>query len=107
MKLLLDESVPTQPRAELVGQDVSTVRHMGWSGKSNGELLEFARNEFDAFITLDRNLEHQQNITNRDIPIIVLNAKRSRKDHLEPLVPRILEALPNLKRGQVIHFEAT
>lgn len=106
MKLLLDESVPTQLRGELVGQDVSTVRHMGWSGKSNGELLELARNEFDAFITLDRNLEHQQNITNRDIPIIVLNAKRSRKDHLEPLVPRILEALPNLKRGQVIHFEA-
>ena len=107
MKLLLDESVPTQLRGELVGHDVSTVRQMGWSGKSNGELLQLARNEFDAFITLDRNLEHQLNITNRDIPIVVLNAKRSRKDYLEPLVPRMLEALPNLTRGQVIHFEAT
>lgn len=107
MKLLLDESVPMQLRGLFVGHDVSTVRTMGWSGKSNGELLKFARREFDAFITLDRNPEHQQNITNRDIPVIVLNAKRSRKDYLEPLVPHILEALLNLKRGQVIHFEAT
>ena len=62
MKLLLDESVPTQLRGELIGYDVSTVRRRGWSGKSNGELLELARHEFDAFITLDQNLEHQQNI---------------------------------------------
>ena len=60
MRLLLDESVPMQLRSLLVGHDVSTVRYMGWSSKSNGELLALARDEFDAFITLDRNLEHQQ-----------------------------------------------
>ncbi len=95
MKLLLDESVPMQLRSLFVGHEVSTVRTMGWSGKSNGELLKFARQEFDAFITLDQNLEHQQNITNRDIPIIVLNAKRSRKDYLEPLIPRCLKPCRN------------
>lgn len=107
MRLLLDESVPTQLRSLFVGHDVSTVRHMGWSSKSNGELLALARDEFDAFITLDRNLEHQQNITERDIPIIVLIARRSRIDYLEPLVPWVLEALQTLKRGQVIHIEAS
>ena len=106
MRLLLDESVPMQLRSLLVGHDVSTVRHMRWSGKSNGELLALVRDEFDAFITLDRNLEHQQNITERDIPIIVLIARRSRIDYLEPLVPRGLEALQNLKRGQVIRIGA-
>lgn len=105
MRLLLDESVPAQLRSLLVEHDVWTVRRMGWSGKSNGELLALARDEFDAFITLDQNLEHQQNVTERDIPIIVLVARRSRIDHLEPLVPRTLEALPNMKRGQVIRIE--
>ena len=104
MKLLLDESVPMQLRSLLIGHDVSTVRHTGWSGKSNGELLALARDEFDVFVTLDRNLEHQQNITERDIPIIVLIARRSRIDYLEPLVPRVLEALQILKRGQVIRI---
>ena len=106
MRLLLDESVPMQLRSLLVGHDVSTVRHMEWSSKSNGELLALARDEFDAFITLDRNLEHQQNITERDIPIIVLIARRSRIDYLEPLVPRVLESLQTLKRGQVMRIGA-
>ena len=107
MRLLLDESVPMQLRSLFVGHDVSTVRYMGWSGKSNGELLALARDEFDAFITLDRNLEHQQNITGSDIPIIVLIARRSRIDYLEPLVPQVLESLQTLKRGQVVHIGAS
>ena len=96
-----------QLRSLLVGHDVSTVRHMGWSGKSNGELLALARGEFDAFITLDRNLEHQQNITRSGVPIIVLISRRSRIDYLEPLVPRVLAALQTLKRGQVIRIGAS
>ncbi len=107
MRLLLDESVPMQLRSLFVDHDVSTVRHMGWSSKSNGELLALVRDEFDAFITLDRNLEYQQNITERDIPIIVLIARRNRIDYLEPLVPRVLEALQNLQRGQVVHIGAS
>ena len=107
MRLLLDESVPMQLRSLFVGHDVSTVRYMEWSSKSNGELLALARDEFDAFITLDRNLEHQQNITERDIPIIVLIARRSRIDYLEPLVPQVLEALQNLNRGQIFRIEAS
>ena len=106
MRLLLDESVPMQLRSLLVGHDVWTVRHMGWSSKSNGELLALARDEFDAFITLDKNLEHQQNMTEADIPVILLIARRSRIDYLEPLVPRMLESLQSLKRGQVIRIEA-
>jgi len=107
MRLLLDESVPIKLRSLFVGHDVSTVRHMGWSSKSNGELLALVRDEFDAFITLDRNLEHQQNITGNDIPIIVLIARRSRIDYLKPLVPQVLESLQTLKRGQVIHIGAS
>ena len=107
MRLLLDEPVPVQLRSLLIGHDARTVRDIGWDSKSNGELLALARDEFDAFITLDQNLEHQQNITERDIPIIVLVARRSRIDYLAPLVPRMLETLPNLQRGQVIRIEAS
>ena len=106
MRLLLDESVPMQLNSLLVGHDVWTVRDMGWSSKSNGELLALARDQFQAFITLDRNLEHQQNITERDIQIIVLIARRSRMDYLEPLVPRVLEVLQNSKRGEVVRIGA-
>ena len=79
---------------------------MGWGGKINGELPAFARDKFDVFITLDQNLDHQRNITETDIPVIVLVARRSRIDYLGPLVSRVLEALQSFKRGQVIRIEA-
>ena len=59
MRLLLDEQVPRRLKRSFAGHNVQTVRDMGWNGKSNGELLELARDEFDAFITLDRILEYQ------------------------------------------------
>jgi len=35
---------------------------MGWAGVSNGELLKKAQQEFDASLTVDRNLAFQQNL---------------------------------------------
>ncbi|MBI5921941.1 MAG: DUF5615 family PIN-like protein [Betaproteobacteria bacterium] len=61
MRLLLDESVPSRFRRSLPNHEVRTVVEMGWSGIKNGELLALAANEFDAFITVDKNLPYQQN----------------------------------------------
>ncbi|MXZ36153.1 MAG: hypothetical protein F4X19_08195 [Acidobacteria bacterium] len=106
MRLLLDEQVPRRLKRSFPGHSVQTVRDMGWNGKSNGELLALARDEFDAFITLDRKLEYQQNITEEDIPIIVLITKRISIEYLQPLVPKVLQALNDPNRGEVVHIEA-
>ncbi len=106
MNLLLDEQMPGKLGRLLSGHEFFTVQQMGWDGKHNGELLALARNRFDAFITLDRNMEYQQNITEADIPILVLITRNSRIEYLEPLVPKILDALTNPERGQVTHIRA-
>ena len=60
MRLLLDESVPARLRHSLKAQEVKTVGEMGWSGIKNGEFLMLAAVDFDAFITVDKNLQYQQ-----------------------------------------------
>ena len=104
MKLLLDESVPWDLRTLLPGHDVWTARYIGWDGKSNGELMALARDEFDVMITLDQSIPYQLHITEEDVSIIVLAAATNRTSDLEPLAPRVLEALRDLKRGQVVHI---
>ena len=56
MRLLLDESVPAKLRRALPNHAVRTAVEMGWSGVKNGKLLALASAEFDAFITVDKNL---------------------------------------------------
>jgi hypothetical protein len=44
---------------------------MGWSGESNGTLLSLAEAYFEVFVTGDRNLSFQQNLSGRKIAVIV------------------------------------
>ena len=94
MRVLLDECLPRRLKRELVGHDARTVPEMGWASKRNGELLALAVGQFDVFLTADRNLSYQQDVSSFDIAIVVLVARSNRFEDLRPLAPRILEILP-------------
>ena len=69
MRILLDEDLPRRLAAMLVGHEVSTVQRNGWTGIKNGRLLGLAAAGFDVFLTMDRNLEFQQNLATLPIAI--------------------------------------
>jgi hypothetical protein len=60
-----------------------------------------AQGDFDIFLTSDRNLSHQQNLSAFDIAVIVLVAGSNRIDDLRPLVSRVLEVLGTVQAGTV------
>lgn len=94
MKLLLDENLPKRIKGDLLGHEVFTVRDCGWNGKTNGALLEVMMLEgFEALITFDKNLKHQQNFEKYPIPVIVLNAYNNTYLELVQLVPKLLNVL--------------
>ena len=80
-----------------------TVQEMGWNGIKNGSLLRRAQLEFDALITIDGNMIYQQHVADFSIGLVVLHARNNRVPLLLPLVADILNALPALKTGEVIH----
>jgi hypothetical protein len=100
VKLLLDECIDRRLYKDLAGHDVKTVPQMGWAGIKNGELLTLAENEFDVFITVDRNLSFQQNLPKFNVAVLVLHASSNRLADLKPLVPKILLMLPTLTKGK-------
>ncbi len=74
---------------------------MAWSAIKNGELLELASGSFDVFVTVDRNLSFQQNLTSFSIAVIVLRAKTNRLADLRSLIPGLLSAIEVAKPGIV------
>lgn len=51
MRVLLDENIDRLLKPLFaVAFEVLAVRERGWQGKSNGELLRAAEQEFDAFV---------------------------------------------------------
>ena len=100
MRLLLDECVPRRLKGDLVGHDVWTVIEMGWSSKRNGELLELMLAEnFEALLTVDQNLQFQQNVRQSGIAVVVVASRTNRFKELPPVVPQMLEALLKVRPG--------
>ena len=104
MKLLLDECVTRYLKREFVGHEVQTVDEAGLKGLKNGELLRAASELFDVLITVDKNISHQQNIRGFEIAIIVLVARKNSIEALAPLVPQVLDTLPQLARGEIVQI---
>ncbi len=74
MRVLLDECLPRRLKRDLVGHDARTAPEMGWASRRNSELLRLAEREFDAFLTVDRKLQHQEKLSGFRIAVIVLVA---------------------------------
>ncbi len=77
---------------------------MGWAAKKNGELLRLVEGEFEVFLTVDRNLRHQQNLTSSRLTVIVLIAASNQYDDLAPLIPQVKIALAGLTPGSVVEI---
>jgi hypothetical protein len=72
MRILFDQGTPAPLRRAFTAHTVSTAYEMGWMQLGNGALLRAAEEQFDVFITTDRNLRHQQNVTGLHLAIIIL-----------------------------------
>ena len=84
-------------------QKVISVPQRDWAGLKNGDLLAKAQVEFDLFVTVDRNLAFQQNLTSFNLGVIILHAPSNRLEDLLPLVQPLVEIIDNVQPGQVIH----
>lgn len=72
----------------------------------NGELIEAAREEFDALVTMDQGIPHRQNLTEVDLIVLLLEAPSNRLSDLTTLVPGAEAALSKAQPGEVIRITA-
>ena len=108
MRVLLDENLDWR-LVRYVDADfqVTTVSRQGWKGMRNGELLERAAAAFDALITMDRGIEHQQNLREYAIGIVLISASSNRIEDIRPAMFRVNEVLKKVQPGPVIHVPAS
>ena len=102
MKVLLDECVTRYLKRDFTEHEVFTVEEARFKGLKNGRLLQAASGQYDVLVTVDQNLQYQQNLKNFSIAIIVLKAKRSTYPMLKPLMPQVLELLEKIKLGEIV-----
>ena len=102
MRILVDEYLDWRLGRLLVDHHCVSVRAMGWTGLTNGYLLQQAEQHFDVFLTGDSNLIFQQNLARFDLAVIVLEAKSTKLRDTAPLMPEVLRALITIQSGEIV-----
>ena len=109
IKILLDECLPKKLKYRIEELDpdffAKTVPEVGWASISNGKLLEKAEEEFDVFVTSDRNLSFQQSIETSKVQIVLLKASTNIYEDLLPLVDKLAPVIKAHTPGQFIEIE--
>lgn len=100
MNILIDECIDRRLVRQLSGHNVKTVPQMAWAGIQDRELLRLAETEFDILITVDRNLQFQQNLAILDLAILVLQVPSNRLADVQVLIPKILAIVETVPKGK-------
>ncbi len=108
MRVLIDRRSPKALKRHLAdhGHKCVTVQQAGWAGKKNGELLDLAEPQFDVLVTLDTNVQYQQNLAGRKLAVVVLHSSSKRLEHLRPYSPECVSAIQKIKPGQVVRVSS-
>ena len=104
IRVLLDTCVPRRLARDLSGFQVRHATEMGWSDLDDGPLLDAMTGSFDALVTVDRNLPHQQNLVVRPFAVLLLRAHSNRLTDLARLVPKLRAALKRVEPGQLVEL---
>jgi predicted nuclease of predicted toxin-antitoxin system len=109
MRLLFDECVSRLFKAGFAvhGHECFTVPEVGLAGRKNGELLTLAEDKFDVFVTIDKNIRYQQNLSGRNIAVLIIRARSSEIDDLLRELPACIIALQSIRPGQVVEIGNT
>jgi predicted nuclease of predicted toxin-antitoxin system len=103
-RILLDECIPRKFNRNFGEHECVTVSELGLAGKKNGELLSLAEaGGFQVFITLDRGIAYQQNLSGRRIAVVLIRTKSNRLADLIPHAVRVLEVVNTTEPGQIIY----
>ncbi len=106
MKILLDECVTKHLKPHLTDHEVLTVREMRWSGIKNGKLMTLCTEHgFDILLTIDKNLQYQQNLDKYQVIIVVLNSFTSKVEDLIILLPTFRTQLTSFKKHKAYLIE--
>lgn len=94
MKVLFDHNVDRRFRNHLPGDVIRTTREQGWEKLANGTLIRAAAVAgFEVLISVDKKLEHEQNLQTLPLPIVVIDSRSNALPSLKPFATPILKLL--------------
>lgn len=100
-RVLFDENMPRKLRRALPEFAIRTAQEEGWAGLENGNLLRHAVATFDVLLTADQRMQFQQNVSQFDIAVVVIQTYDTTLPNLQKLLPALRRGIEDAPPGRV------
>ncbi len=105
MKIIIDECLPKRVTSFFNDDECWTVPQIGLGGYKDSALLdELDKRDIDIFVTIDGNIEYQQQFKNSSFGTIVLRSVSNRFSDLKQFEDMLIEASTSAEAGMLIHI---
>jgi len=105
MKIIIDECLPKRMAQFFPEDEVWTVPQIGLNGSTDKMLLdELDTRNIEVFITIDGNIQYQQQFKNRVFGTVIIRAVSNRFQDLLHSKDELVEAVKNVTSGNIIHI---
>jgi predicted nuclease of predicted toxin-antitoxin system len=105
MRILLDECVNPRVREAFPAHAVEVVQGSARAGYFDGPLLQYAAAHFDVFVTRDKQLPFQQNISRLPLGVVIAVVADNRIESFRPMFDALNRAAEGGRPGEVIWVE--
>lgn len=104
LRIVLDENLP-KVLTKLFGapHQSATTQQLGFAGWKNGALLAKLETRCDVFVTSDKSLRYQQNLSGRNLAIVELPTNRLKT--LQTMTAEIVAAVLSAKPSSYIQVD--
>ena len=105
MKIIIDECLPKRMLQFFPNDQAYTVPQIGLNGVSDSELLNILEEKkIDVFVTIDGNIEYQQQFHNRVFGTVIIRSPSNRYLDLLSLKEKIVDSTKNVSPGEIKHI---
>jgi len=105
MTIIVDECLPKRITKIFKEGNAWTVPQIGLSGYKDTELLkELDHKKIDIFLTIDGNIEYQQQFKNRNFGTIIIRSVSNRFSDLKHFEKEIQDVTKKISAGEIIHI---
>lgn len=101
MRILLDENVSPRFGKLLTGHEVEAVAGSPLRSTLDGPLIQLAEARFDAFVTMDKSILHQQNLKESLLIIVLMRGPNNRYETISRMAPQVLQFLEDSVPGAI------
>lgn len=103
MRVFLDACIDPRAADIFSGHEVRTAVELGWHRLKDHLLLNLVEQQFDVFVTIDRGFEHQHNLKNRRIGIVIVHVSKNKAASYRAVAAELLASVVEVRPGAELH----